>query len=179
MLQEYSSVENLYLTNINMSKSSVFWQQQLYLAGNQITSLVSLPELPNLEVDSNFRLPSDSCIIIFTCYRLINRACFIFQFLSVAQNKLKSLSMASQPRLQVYFLFQFNAFHFLWQLSFSHFLRFNQVLAASKNRLTTLKGFPHLPALEVSHVNCIHVVASGYMSLINIKSLYCDSMIGL
>ncbi|KAL8108441.1 187-kDa microtubule-associated protein AIR9 isoform X1 [Apium graveolens] len=66
--------------------------QQLYLAGNQITSLVSLPELPNLE------------------------------FLSVAQNKLKSLSMASQPRLQV--------------------------LAASKNRLTTLKGFPHLPALE-------------------------------
>ncbi|CAL5345394.1 unnamed protein product [Camellia sinensis] len=66
--------------------------QQLYLAGNQITSLVSLPELPNLE------------------------------FLSVAQNKLKSLSMASQPRLQV--------------------------LAASKNRISTLKGFPHLPALE-------------------------------
>ncbi|KAL6963380.1 hypothetical protein U1Q18_045592 [Sarracenia purpurea var. burkii] len=68
--------------------------QQLYLAGNQITSLRSLPELPNLE------------------------------FLSVAQNKLKSLSMASQPRLQV--------------------------LAASKNRISTLKGFPHLPALEVS-----------------------------
>ncbi|KAL6991640.1 187-kDa microtubule-associated protein air9, partial [Sarracenia purpurea var. burkii] len=66
--------------------------QQLYLAGNQITSLRSLPELPNLE------------------------------FLSVAQNKLKSLSMASQPRLQV--------------------------LAASKNRISTLKGFPHLPALE-------------------------------
>lgn len=66
--------------------------QQLYLAGNQITSLKSLPELPNLE------------------------------FLSVAQNKLKSLSMASQPRLQV--------------------------LAASKNRISTLKGFPHLPALE-------------------------------
>ncbi|XP_057465602.1 187-kDa microtubule-associated protein AIR9 isoform X2 [Actinidia eriantha] len=66
--------------------------QQLYLAGNQITSLVSLPELPNLE------------------------------FLSVAQNKLKSLSMASQPRLQV--------------------------LAASKNRISTLKGFPQLPALE-------------------------------
>ncbi|KAL1555754.1 187-kDa microtubule-associated protein air9 [Salvia divinorum] len=66
--------------------------QQLYLAGNQITSLRSLPELPNLE------------------------------FLSVAQNKLKSLSMASQPRLQV--------------------------LAASKNKISTLKGFPHLPALE-------------------------------
>ncbi|XP_058200285.1 187-kDa microtubule-associated protein AIR9 isoform X1 [Rhododendron vialii] len=66
--------------------------QQLYLAGNQITSLTSLPKLPNLE------------------------------FLSVAQNKLKSLSMASQPRLQV--------------------------LAASKNRILTLKGFPHLPALE-------------------------------
>lgn len=66
--------------------------QQLYLAGNQITSLASLPELPNLE------------------------------FLSVAQNKLKSLSMASQPRLQV--------------------------LAASKNRIATLKGFPHLPSLE-------------------------------
>ncbi|XP_052179549.1 187-kDa microtubule-associated protein AIR9 [Diospyros lotus] len=66
--------------------------QQLYLAGNQITSLVSLPELPNLE------------------------------FLSVAQNKLKSLSMASQPRLQV--------------------------LAASKNRISSLKGFPYLPALE-------------------------------
>ncbi|XP_057971339.1 187-kDa microtubule-associated protein AIR9 [Malania oleifera] len=66
--------------------------QQLYLAGNQITSLASLPELPNLE------------------------------FLSVAQNKLKSLSMASQPRLQV--------------------------LAASKNKISTLKGFPHLPVLE-------------------------------
>ncbi|GAB4829402.1 187-kDa microtubule-associated protein air9 [Ancistrocladus abbreviatus] len=66
--------------------------QQLYLAGNQITSLSSLPELPNLE------------------------------FLSVAQNKLKSLSMASQPRLQV--------------------------LAASKNKISTLKGFPLLPVLE-------------------------------
>ncbi|XP_022748727.1 187-kDa microtubule-associated protein AIR9-like isoform X2 [Durio zibethinus] len=66
--------------------------QQLYLAGNQLTSLVSLPQLPNLE------------------------------FLSVAQNKLKSLSMASQPRLQV--------------------------LAASKNRISTLKGFPYLPVLE-------------------------------
>ncbi|XP_031130029.1 187-kDa microtubule-associated protein AIR9 [Ipomoea triloba] len=66
--------------------------QQLYLAGNQITSLKSLPELPNLE------------------------------FLSVAQNKLKSLSMACQPRLQV--------------------------LAASKNKISTLKGFPHLPSLE-------------------------------
>ncbi|KAK1325252.1 hypothetical protein QJS10_CPA01g00539 [Acorus calamus] len=66
--------------------------QQLYLAGNQITSLTSLPELPNLE------------------------------FLSVAQNKLKSLSMASQPRLQV--------------------------LAASKNKISTLKGFPYLPLLE-------------------------------
>ncbi|KAL3522822.1 hypothetical protein ACH5RR_015656 [Cinchona calisaya] len=66
--------------------------QQLYLAGNQIKSLTSLPELPNLE------------------------------FLSVAQNKLKSLAMASQPRLQV--------------------------LAASKNNILTLKGFPHLPALE-------------------------------
>ncbi|PPD82943.1 hypothetical protein GOBAR_DD20121 [Gossypium barbadense] len=66
--------------------------QQLYLAGNQITSLISLPQLPNLE------------------------------FLSVAQNKLKSLAMASQPRLQV--------------------------LAASKNRISTLKGFPYLPVLE-------------------------------
>ncbi|KAL5577368.1 hypothetical protein UlMin_019067 [Ulmus minor] len=66
--------------------------QQLYLAGNQITSLASLPRLPNLE------------------------------FLSVAQNKLKSLSMASQPRLQV--------------------------LAASKNKISTLKGFPNLPVLE-------------------------------
>lgn len=66
--------------------------QQLYLAGNQITSLASLPQLPNLE------------------------------FLSVAQNKLKSLSMASQPRLQV--------------------------LAASKNKISTLRGFPYLPVLE-------------------------------
>uniref|UniRef100_A0A2P2LXJ8 187-kDa microtubule-associated protein AIR9 n=1 Tax=Rhizophora mucronata TaxID=61149 RepID=A0A2P2LXJ8_RHIMU len=66
--------------------------QQLYLAGNQITSLASLPQLPNLE------------------------------FLSVAQNKLKSLAMASQPHLQV--------------------------LAASKNKITTLKGFPYLPVLE-------------------------------
>ncbi|XP_062189872.1 187-kDa microtubule-associated protein AIR9-like [Phragmites australis] len=66
--------------------------QQLYLAGNQITSLASLPELPNLE------------------------------FLSVAQNRLKSLCMARQPRLQV--------------------------LAASRNKISTLKGFPHLPSLE-------------------------------
>ncbi|RDX87861.1 187-kDa microtubule-associated protein, partial [Mucuna pruriens] len=43
-------------------------------------------------------------------------------FLSVAQNKLKSLTMASQPRLQV--------------------------LAASKNKISTLKGFPYLPVLE-------------------------------
>ncbi|XP_038987888.1 187-kDa microtubule-associated protein AIR9 isoform X2 [Phoenix dactylifera] len=66
--------------------------QQLYLAGNQITSLATLPQLPNLE------------------------------FLSVAQNRLKSLCMASQPRLQV--------------------------LAASKNKISTLKGFPDLPLLE-------------------------------
>ncbi|WJX67190.1 hypothetical protein P8452_51681 [Trifolium repens] len=44
------------------------------------------------------------------------------RFLFVAQNKLKSLTMASQPRLQV--------------------------LAASKNRISTLKGFPYLPVLE-------------------------------
>ncbi|KAL6519980.1 187-kDa microtubule-associated protein air9 [Orobanche hederae] len=55
----------------------------------QITSLKSLPELPNLDF-------------------------------SVAQNKSKSLSMASQPRLQV--------------------------LAASKNKISTLKGFPYLPS---------------------------------
>ncbi|XP_010923670.1 187-kDa microtubule-associated protein AIR9 isoform X1 [Elaeis guineensis] len=66
--------------------------QQLYLAGNQITSLATLPQLPNLE------------------------------FLSVAQNRLKSLRMASQPRLQV--------------------------LAASKNKISTLKSFPDLPLLE-------------------------------
>ncbi|KAL9252679.1 187-kDa microtubule-associated protein AIR9-like protein [Drosera capensis] len=66
--------------------------QELYLAGNHIVSLASLPELANLE------------------------------FLSVAQNKLKSLTMASQPRLQV--------------------------LAASKNKISTLKGFPYLPVLE-------------------------------
>ncbi|WOL15331.1 microtubule-associated protein [Canna indica] len=66
--------------------------QQLYLAGNQITSLATLPQLPNLE------------------------------FLSVAQNRLKSLNMSSQPRLQV--------------------------LAASKNKILTLKGFPYLPLLE-------------------------------
>lgn len=66
--------------------------QQLYLAGNQITSLASLPELPNLE------------------------------FLSIAQNRLKSVCMARQPRLQV--------------------------LAASRNKISTLKGFPHFPSLE-------------------------------
>ncbi|CAM6043792.1 unnamed protein product [Sphagnum compactum] len=68
--------------------------QQLYLAGNQITSLTSLPQLPNLE------------------------------FLSIAQNKIKSLAMAggSQPQLQV--------------------------LAASKNKITTFKGFPYLPSLQ-------------------------------
>ncbi|KAI5082186.1 hypothetical protein GOP47_0001929 [Adiantum capillus-veneris] len=66
--------------------------QQLYLAGNQITTLSTLPQLPNLE------------------------------FLSVAQNKLKSLIMSSQPKLQV--------------------------LAASSNKIATFKGFPHLPVLE-------------------------------
>ncbi|MCO5582339.1 hypothetical protein L7F22_036233 [Adiantum nelumboides] len=66
--------------------------QQLYLAGNQITSLSTLPQLPSLE------------------------------FLSVAQNKLKSLIMSSQPKLQV--------------------------LAASSNKISTFKGFPHLPVLE-------------------------------
>ncbi|XP_020586552.1 187-kDa microtubule-associated protein AIR9, partial [Phalaenopsis equestris] len=66
--------------------------QQLYLAGNQITSLAGLPELPSLE------------------------------FLSVAQNKLKSLCMATQPRLQV--------------------------LAASKNKISSFKGFPLFPVLE-------------------------------
>ncbi|KAJ0262088.1 187-kDa microtubule-associated protein AIR9 [Hirschfeldia incana] len=90
--------------------------QQLYLAGNQITSLASLPQLPNLE------------------------------FLSVAQNKLKSLAMASQPRLQV--------------------------LAASKNRITTLKDFPYLPVLEhlrveenpllkISHVEAASILLVG------------------
>ncbi|KAG2296584.1 hypothetical protein Bca52824_043253 [Brassica carinata] len=90
--------------------------QQLYLAGNQITSLASLPQLPNLE------------------------------FLSVAQNKLKSLAMASQPRLQV--------------------------LAASKNKITTLKDFPYLPALEhlrveenpllkISHVEAASILLVG------------------
>lgn len=43
----------------------------------------------------------------------------LFQFLSVAQNKLKSLSMASQPRLQVHFfalkILFFLYFHFLKQ----------------------------------------------------------------
>ncbi|KAH7286153.1 hypothetical protein KP509_33G060400 [Ceratopteris richardii] len=66
--------------------------QQLYLAGNQITSLASLPLLPNLE------------------------------FLSVAQNELRSLTMASQPKLQV--------------------------LAASSNKISTFRGFPYLPLLE-------------------------------
>ncbi|CAH8333213.1 unnamed protein product [Eruca vesicaria subsp. sativa] len=90
--------------------------QQLYLAGNQITSLASLPQLPNLE------------------------------FLSVAQNKLKSLAMASQPRLQV--------------------------LAASKNKITTLKDFPYLPVLEhlrveenpllkISHVEAASILLVG------------------
>eukprot|EP00249_Psilotum_nudum_P024971 c29337_g1_i1 orf=404-6085(-) len=90
--------------------------QQLYLAGNQITSLSSLPQLLNLE------------------------------FLSVAQNKLKSLAMASQPRLQV--------------------------LAASKNKISTLKGFPNLPVLEhlrleenpildMSHVEAASILLVG------------------
>lgn len=85
--------------------------QQLYLAGNQITSLSGLPQLPNLE------------------------------FLSVAQNRIKSLNMASQPRLQV--------------------------LAASKNKISTLKGFPHLPALEHLRLEenpileCSHVEAQS------------------
>ncbi|ONK72886.1 uncharacterized protein A4U43_C04F24450 [Asparagus officinalis] len=62
--------------------------KQLYLAGNQITSL--------------------SVFLNFLIWRL------------------KSLAMASQPRLQV--------------------------LAASKNKISTLKGFPHLSVLEVSFV---------------------------
>ncbi|KAJ4758953.1 Outer arm dynein light chain 1 protein [Rhynchospora pubera] len=109
--------------SFNEFKASVFEPlgnckglQQLYLAGNQITSLASLPELPNLE------------------------------FLSVAQNKLRSLAMASQPRLQV--------------------------LAASKNKISTLKGFPHLPSLEhlrmeenpildIPHVEAVSILLVG------------------
>ncbi|GAY33989.1 hypothetical protein CUMW_009130 [Citrus unshiu] len=93
--------------------------QQLYLAGNQITSLGSLPELPNLEVslENSFQLCD--------------------KFLSVAQNKLKSIAMASQPRLQV--------------------------LAASKNKISTLKGFPHLPLLEV-----LCLGSSTYQSLFGV-----------
>ncbi|WVZ21290.1 hypothetical protein V8G54_008612 [Vigna mungo] len=55
--------------------------------------------------------------------------CRVLQFLSVAQNKLKSLTMASQPRLQV--------------------------LAASKNKISTLKGFPYLPVLELRRLGQI------------------------
>jgi hypothetical protein len=87
--------------------------QQLYLAGNQITSLSGLPQLPNLE------------------------------FLSVAQNQIQSLAMASQPRLQV--------------------------LAASKNKISSFKGFPHLPALEHLRLeenpilNAFHVEAQAIL----------------
>nr|KYP38707.1 hypothetical protein KK1_040034 [Cajanus cajan] len=103
--------------------------QQLYLAGNQITSLASLPQLPNLEASLKnlaiFLIFNLNLIVVFN-FSVHQNFCICYasflQFLSVAQNKLKSLTMASQPRLQV--------------------------LAASKNKISTLKGFPYLPVLE-------------------------------
>lgn len=76
--------------------------------------------------------------------------CYLLQFLSVAQNKLKSLSMSSQPRLQVFFCWP-NAHDLIFSAKI-HF-HFLQVLAASKNKISTLKGFPYLPALEVCWTN--------------------------
>ncbi|RVW39502.1 microtubule-associated protein AIR9 [Vitis vinifera] len=97
----FEPLENCKAYRFGASCIFISWNvMQLYLAGNQITSLISLPLLPNLE------------------------------FLSVAQNKLKSLSMASQPRLQV--------------------------LAASKNKISTLKGFPYLPVLERIKGHALH-----------------------
>eukprot|EP00897_Mesotaenium_endlicherianum_P001273 jgi/Mesen1/1173/ME000124S00209 len=65
--------------------------QQLYLAGNQLASLETLPRLPHLE------------------------------FLSVGQNKLTTLEMASQPKLET--------------------------LVANSNSISTLRNFPYLPSL--------------------------------
>ncbi|KAI5064749.1 hypothetical protein GOP47_0019444 [Adiantum capillus-veneris] len=101
--------------------------QQLYLAGNQLISLVSLPQLPNLE------------------------------FLSVAQNKLKDLTMVPQPKLQV--------------------------LAASKNKISTFKGFPQFPSLEhlrleenpisdTQHVQAVAIILAGpYLKRFNNSDL--------
>lgn len=66
--------------------------------------------------------------------------------------------MASQPRLQVRFPLHCMPLSFSpviitqsYRIFFS-LLIFSplQVLAASKNKISTLKGFPHLPLLEVS-----------------------------
>ncbi|CAJ1975658.1 unnamed protein product [Sphenostylis stenocarpa] len=105
-------VRNLTASGLNLSSNLEF----VYLRDNLLSTLEGVEILSRVKVldlsFNDFKGPGFEPL----------ENCKVLQFLSVAQNKLKSLTMASQPRLQV--------------------------LAASKNKISTLKGFPYLPVLE-------------------------------
>ncbi|KAL0305433.1 UNVERIFIED_CONTAM: microtubule-associated protein AIR9 [Sesamum radiatum] len=105
-------IRSLTSSGLNLSQNLEF----VYLRDNLLSTLDGIEVLKRVKVldlsFNDFKGPGFEPL----------ENCKALQFLSVAQNKLKSLSMASQPRLQV--------------------------LAASKNKISTLKGFPCLPALE-------------------------------
>lgn len=50
-------------------------------------------------------------------------------------------------------------------VNFSPLLSLLQVLAASKNKISTLKGFPHLPLLEVS-ILCIARICIAHLLIV-------------
>ncbi|RXH98895.1 hypothetical protein DVH24_011220 [Malus domestica] len=105
-------VRSLKANGLNLSPNLEF----VYLRDNLLSTLEGVEILARVKVldlsFNDFKGPGFEPL----------ETCKVLQFLSVAQNKLKSLTMASQPRLQV--------------------------LAASKNKISTLKGFPYLPVLE-------------------------------
>nr|CAB3451917.1 unnamed protein product [Digitaria exilis] len=100
----------------------------VYLRDNRLSSLEGIEILKGVKVldlsFNDFKLPGfeplGNCMVLQI--NISHLSLLLHQFLSVAQNRLKSLCMAHQPRLQV--------------------------LAASRNKISTLKGFPHLPSLE-------------------------------
>ncbi|KAL5977389.1 hypothetical protein ACLOJK_021735 [Asimina triloba] len=110
-------IRSLDASTLNLSPTLEF----VYLRDNLLSSLGGIEILKRVKVldlsFNDFKGPGFEPL----------ENCKALQFLSVAQNRLRSLSMASQPRLQV--------------------------LAASKNKISTLKGFPHLPVLETLTVH--------------------------
>ncbi|KAK2360153.1 protein UXT protein [Trifolium repens] len=104
----------------NLEKNSVTSLRTLVNIGSSRQLAVGPVALVSLLVSNVLGSVADSFSEVYIELAIL----LALMFLSVAQNKLKSLTMASQPRLQV--------------------------LAASKNRISTLKGFPYLPVLEFS-----------------------------